>query len=412
MTPAARVQAAIELLDAILASARGQGASADTLARSFFRERRYMGSGDRRAVRDLAYRAVRRFGEVPASGRAAMAGLAREDAALAALFDGSPYGPAMLAAAEPMASGGVIPGWIEARLPALFDADEKAALLGRAALDLRFDPGRTDPVALQAQWPEIVFSDHLPLAARLPNGTAVEDSDLWQQGAIDVQDWGSQAIVAACAGVSAGLVIDLCAGAGGKTLALARMLPDARIIASDTSRDRLAAMEPRRRRAGADRIETLLLDPRREWEKLQVFAGQADIVLVDAPCSGSGTWRRNPETRWRLTPARLERLVDEQARLIALARDLVRPGGLLVYAVCSLLPEEGAGQVARGLCGQPGWHISLDTMTMGRPIGMDGVAGDGAPVKPDGSVSPHAGMLLTPHHDGTDGFFFTRACRS
>ncbi|MFN3818781.1 RsmB/NOP family class I SAM-dependent RNA methyltransferase [Blastomonas sp.] len=407
MNPSARVQAAIDLVDAILNAARGQGASADTLARNFFRDRRYMGSGDRRAVRDLAYRAVRRFGEIPDNGRAAMAGLAREDAALAVLFDGSGYGPAPLGDAEPVATGGVIPGWIESRLPGLFDAAEKHALLDRAALDLRFDPQRTDRTALSAQWPEIEFSDALPRAARLPNGTAVEDSALWQQGAIDVQDWGSQAIVAACDVPDATLVIDLCAGAGGKTLALSAMLPEARIIASDTSRDRLAAMEPRRRRAGPDSIETLLLDPRREWEKLEAFAGQADVVLVDAPCSGSGTWRRNPETRWRLTPERLDRLVAEQARLIEIAMRLVRPGGTLVYAVCSLLPDEGARQVARALYGQPGWHISLEHMNIGRLLGLDGELADAGDPAPQS-----AGILLTPHHDGTDGFFFTRAMRS
>ncbi|WP_017671851.1 RsmB/NOP family class I SAM-dependent RNA methyltransferase [Blastomonas sp. AAP53] len=408
MTPSARVQAAIDLLDAILNAARGQGASADTLARNFFRERRYMGSGDRRAVRDLAYRAVRRFGEIPASGRAAMAGLAREDAVLAAQFDGSQYGPALLGDNEPMASGGVIPSWIEALLPALFDADEKTALLDRAALDLRYDPSRTDRAALAAVWPDIEFSDVLSRAARLPNGTAIEDTPLWQQGAIDVQDWGSQAIVQACLGDhDPALVIDLCAGAGGKTLALSAMLPEARIIASDTSRDRLAAMEPRRRRAGADRIETLLLNPKREWDSLAAFEGQADIVLVDAPCSGSGTWRRNPETRWRLTPERLERLVGEQARLVEIAMRLVRPGGALVYAVCSLLPDEGPRQIARALCNQPGWHISLKDMNIGRLIGADGGLCDA----PQGAGDA-AGRLLTPHHDGTDGFFFTRACRS
>lgn len=407
MTPSARVQAAIDLLDAILNAARGQGAPADILARNFFRERRYMGSGDRRAVRDLAYRAVRRFGELPDTGRAAMVALAREDAELAALFDGSSYGPAALSAEEPAATGGIIPSWIDARLPPVIDADERLALLDRAALDIRFHPGRTDRGVLRDTWPDVEFSDAMPLAARLPNGTQIESHPLWLDGAIDVQDWGSQAIVAACAGVPAGLVIDLCAGAGGKTLALSAMLPDARIVAADISRDRLAAMEPRRRRAGRDRIEPLLLDPRREWEKLERFEGQADIVLVDAPCSGSGTWRRNPETRWRLTPQRLDRLVDEQARLLDIAKRLVKPGGLLVYAVCSLLPEEGPQQVANALCGQNGWRISLNDMNIGRQIGVDG--GDASANA--GSFQP-VGMLVTPHHDGTDGFFFTRAFRS
>jgi 16S rRNA (cytosine967-C5)-methyltransferase len=408
MTPAARVQAAIDLVDAILHAARGQGASADTLARQFFRERRYMGSGDRRAVRDLAWRAVRRFGELPANGRAALAGLAREDADLAALFDGSSYGPARLSDAEPVASGGRIPGWIERLLPALFDEAEKAALLDRAALDLRFDPARTDAQALRSVWPEIVFTDALPRAARLPGNTPVEDSAPWQQGVIDVQDWGSQAIVQACLDDTApDLVIDLCAGAGGKTLALSALMPDARIIASDTSRDRLQAMEPRRKRAGPDRIEPLLLDPKREWDKLARFEGQAGLVLVDAPCSGSGTWRRNPETRWRLTGERLARLVAEQARLIEIAKRLVRPGGALVYAVCSLLPDEGPRQAARGLCGEQGWTITSPNMTIGRLVGVDGGLLD----MPQGAGAA-AGRLLTPHHDGTDGFFFTRAHRS
>ncbi|PXW77626.1 16S rRNA (cytosine967-C5)-methyltransferase [Blastomonas natatoria] len=406
MTPAARVQAAIDLVDAILNAARGQGASADTLARNFFRERRYMGSGDRRAVRDLAWRAVRRFGELPQNGRAALAGLAREDAELAALFDGSSYGPAPLRDDEPVATGGLIPGWIEALLPPLFDDGEKAALLDRAPLDLRYDPSRTDPDALRAIWPDIAFSEALPRAARLPGNTPVEASAPWQAGAIDVQDWGSQAIVQACLGEETpGLVIDLCAGAGGKTLALSAMLPAARIIASDTSRDRLQAMEPRRRRAGPDRIEPLLLDPRREWERLAPFEVQADLVLVDAPCSGSGTWRRNPETRWRLTPERLARVAAEQARLIEIAMRLVRPGGALVYAVCSLLPDEGPRQAARGLCAGKGWTIVPLDMQIGRPIGADGRLCDAS----DKGI---AGRLLTPQHDSTDGFFFTRACRS
>lgn len=395
------------MLDAILNAARGQGAPADILARNFFRERRYMGSGDRRAVRDLAYRAVRRFGEMPDSGRAAMAALARKDAELAALFDGSSYGPAALGEDEPVATGGVIPGWIDARLPSVIDTDERLALLDRAALDIRFHPGRTDRESLRQVWPDMEFNDALPFAARLTNGTQIESHPLWLDGAIDVQDWGSQAIVAACSGASADLVIDLCAGAGGKTLALSAMLPEARIIAADISRDRLSAMEPRRRRAGRDRIEPLLLDPRREWERLEGFEAQADIVLVDAPCSGSGTWRRNPETRWRLTPERLDRLVAEQERLLEIAKRLVRPGGVLVYAVCSLLPEEGPRQVARALCGQRGWHISLEHMNIGRPVGVDGALGETG----SGSSRP-AGMLLTPHHDGTDGFFFTRAIRS
>ena len=407
MRPAARVQAAIDLLDEVIAAARDGGPAADALAAAYFRTRRYIGSGDRRAVRELAYRAIRRFGNIPQSGRAAMVGLAREDAALADLFDGSGYGPAPIGADEPGASGGAIPAWLEQRLYPQIDDGERNALLDRAELDLRFRPGRTDQAALREQWPDIVFSDALPCAARLPHGSAIEKSEAWRSGAIEVQDWGSPASVAACLNETmpgAPLVIDLCAGAGGKALALAAALgDDARIIASDISRARLNALTPRRERAGATGITPLLLNPRREMEALEPYRERADLVLVDAPCSGTGTWRRNPETRWRLTPDRLARLLAEQARLIALAAALVRPGGTLVYAVCSLLREEGQAQIERNLCGLEGWHISSINMPFGRNLSSSDVSSP-----PDRATGP-VGLLLTPQHDGTDGFFFARA---
>lgn len=407
MRPAARVQAAIDLLDEVIAAARDGGPAADAIAAAYFRSRRYIGSGDRRAVRDLAYRAIRRFGDIPESGRAAMIGLAREDDALAALFDGSGYGPAPIAPEEPAASGGTIPAWLAPRLYSLVDDAEREALLDRAELDLRFRPERIDRAALTSEWPEIAFSDALPHAARLPHGTAIEKSEAWRSGAIEVQDWGSQAIVAACVGddmPDAPLVVDLCAGAGGKALALAAALgDDAQIIASDISRARLNALTPRRERAGAVGITPLLLDPRREMEALEPYRGRADLVLVDAPCSGTGTWRRNPETRWRLTPDRLERLLSEQARLIDIAATLVRPGGTLVYAVCSLLKDEGQGQIERNLCALEGWHISPINMPFGRSLSSSDVSS-----QPDRAAGP-VGLLLTPQHDGTDGFFFARA---
>jgi 16S rRNA (cytosine967-C5)-methyltransferase len=139
------------------------------------------------------------------------------------------------------------------------------------------------------------------------------------------------------------LAVDLCAGAGGKSLALAADMggpADGRLIACDTDRGRLSRLPQRANRAGAA-VEIRLLNPGREGEALADLAGAADLVLVDAPCSGTGTWRRNPEARWRLSPERLARLTALQAHILALAAPLVRPGGHLVYAVCSLLPEEG-----------------------------------------------------------------------
>ena len=182
-------------------------------------------------------------------------------------------------------------------------------------------------------------------------------------------------------------MVDLCAGAGGKALALAAAHPSARIIACDTNKPRLMKLAPRAERAGAT-IEMRLLDQPREAEALADLQGQADLVLVDAPCSGSGTWRRNPEGRWRLTADRLDRLAALQERVLDLAAPLVRPGGTLVYAVCSLLSREGRTQGDAFLSRHSGFAPQDITMDVGR---LDGV-----------------GRLLTPGHDGTDGFFIAR----
>ncbi|MEE3155659.1 MAG: RsmB/NOP family class I SAM-dependent RNA methyltransferase, partial [Pseudomonadota bacterium] len=183
---------------------------------------------------------------------------------------------------------------------------------------------------------------------------------------------------------------DLCAGGGGKTLALAAAMDNqGRLIASDTDRGRLSRLAPRAERAGATNIETVLLDPQREMEALEPFAGQADAVLIDAPCSGTGTWRRNPEARWRLDEGELARLCAIQARLLDLAVGLVRPGGRIVYVTCSLLDEEGADQFSGFL----GRHPQLATRELALPLGR----------------AHGQGVRLSPYRDGTDGFFIACA---
>lgn len=390
MTPAARVQAAIELLDAIIASARDGGPAADTLIARYFKERRYAGSRDRRAVRDHVYDAVRRVAERPANGRAAMVGLARERTELAALFDGSAHGAEPISDDEVGAPSGVVPGWIE---PLLAQPVERDALLGRAPVDLRVNRLKADPAKVAPFYPEAASVAGLPDALRLPEGSPVEQSDPWQQGLVEVQDAGSQLISAACAAGPGMTVIDLCAGAGGKTLALAAaMAGQGTLIAADTIRSRLARLGPRAERAGVTFVETLLLDQGHETRALDSLRGRADVVLVDAPCSGTGTWRRNPEARWRLTPARLDRLVAEQARILDFAAPLLAPGGLLVYAVCALTDREGRDQVQGFLERHDGWRAEPVVAEMGRAHG--------------------GGLLLTPGHDGTDGFYFARLRRT
>nr|WP_294846240.1 RsmB/NOP family class I SAM-dependent RNA methyltransferase [uncultured Sphingomonas sp.] len=389
MTPAARVQAAIEILDEVIASARDDGPPADTIVQRYFKARRYAGSKDRRAVRELVYRAIRRAGDRPQSGRAAMVGLAHDDPALVSLFDGSVHGPAPIGTEEG-ATASLMPQWLDQQLSPLIAESERPAFLDRAPLDLRVNVARTSREAAQAALDGAQPASLSPWALRLPPDTRVDDHELFQTGLIEVQDEGSQLIALAALAENGELVLDLCAGAGGKALAIAAASPGAGIVASDTNRARLNQLPPRAERAGAV-IATRLLDGGREAEELADLAGHCDVVLVDAPCSGSGTWRRNPEGRWRLTPERLDRVVALQSRILDLAATMVKPGGRLIYATCSILQREGAGQINDFLGRHSSWAV--------QDVGFDGGRADGR------------GRLLTPAHDQTDGFFVARLGR-
>ena len=385
MTPQARVQAAIEILDLVIAAARANGAPADRIVSEWFRTRRFAGSKDRRAVRELVYLAIRACGPVPIDGRAAMLRVAQDDATVASLFDGSPHAPAPIDAGEDAAEGGVAPAWLEAALAESGIAGADAlALLERAPLDLRINTLKADPATLELPLPgEPAPARH---SLRFPYGTQVEAWDAYTCGQIEVQDAGSQLVCSVLAVQPGALVIDLCAGAGGKTLGLAAAMANrGRLIACDVDRPRLSKLEPRAARAGVTIAETRLLDPNREAAALADLMGQADAVLVDAPCSGTGTWRRNPEARWRLTPDQLARYVAIQSRLLDLAAGLVRPGGRLGFVTCSLLDAEGAAQAAGFLARHPEWQAETLDLGAGEARGP--------------------GFRLSPARDGTDGFF-------
>lgn len=385
MTPGARVQAAIEILDLVIAAARAQGAPADRIIADWFRTRRFAGSKDRRAVRDLVYAAIRACGPVPASGRAAMLRLAQADASLAALFDGQGHAPAAIRADEQPAEAGIAPHWLEVALAQSGVAGAAAAaLLDRAPLDLRVNTLKSDRTMLDL--PAAAAPTIAPQGLRLPHGTNVESWQAYAAGQIEVQDSGSQLACAALAAQPGELVVDLCAGAGGKSLALAAdMANRGRLIACDVDRARLSRLEPRAARAGVSIIEARLLDSGREGAALADLAGSVDAVLVDAPCSGTGTWRRNPEARWRLTPDQLARYGAIQARLLDLAAGVLRPGGRLGFVTCSLLDAEGAGQAQAFLDRHPGWQVVPLALGAGERRGP--------------------GLRLSPHGDGTDGFF-------
>jgi len=389
MTPAARLQAAIEILDEVIGSAREDGAPADTIVTRYFKHRRYAGSKDRRAVRELVFRAIRRTAERPQSGRSAVVGLAEEQPDLLGLF-GQPRGPEPQETGEDAARSSFVPAWLEPELSPLVTSDEWPALLERAPLDLRVNVARASRAELLPDFSDGQPTPLSPWGIRLPSDSRIDDHRAYEQGLVEVQDEGSQLIAHACEPKAGERLLDLCAGAGGKSLALAAAAPSADLLATDSNRARLSKLPQRAERAGAV-VETRLLSPPHELDELADWRNKADLVLVDAPCSGSGTWRRNPEGRWRLTAERLERLTATQERLLDNAAELVRPGGRIVYAGCSLLSREGARQIERFLRRHSSW-ISEDTPIAGGRL-------DGA------------GRLLTPGHDHTDGFFVARLGR-
>jgi 16S rRNA (cytosine967-C5)-methyltransferase len=400
MTPAARAQAAIECLDAIIAAARTGGAAADTIIQRYFGTRRYAGSKDRRAVRDLVYDVIRSIGVPPDSGRAALIGHARAIAPeLLDLFTGSAdapgHAPLALVAGEAEAVPSLAPRWQLDALRQRFGRDAPKAvraLLGRAPLDLRVNTLLASRDDMLLEMPECQPLHWAPAGLRAPSGLNIEALPAFRTGKIEVQDEGSQLAALVVDARAGAVVVDLCAGAGGKTLALAASMANTgRLIASDTDRGRLSAMPQRLERAGVTIVETRLLNPRREAEALTDLMGCADQVLIDAPCSGTGTWRRNPEARWRLTKAGLAKLMAEQDRLLHVGAQLVRPGGTLTYVVCSLLPAEAEERVAAFLAKAP--DFVADAFAI--------------PTQP----APVTSTFLSPGVEGCDGFFIARVKR-
>ena len=395
MIPAARVQAAIEVLDLVIEAAKVEGAPADRILGDYFRARRYAGSKDRRAVRELVYSVIRALGPVPGNGRDSMLAFGRADPAnrhVLDLFDGSPHGPAPIEAGAIEAKPGLAPDWLVAALARSGISDDAAeALMGRAPLDVRVNTLKAERATLDL--PE--EGEHLtaPQALRFPAGVRVEEWEAYREGRVEIQDHGSQLACLAAAAQPGETVIDLCAGAGGKTLALAAAMENSgRLIACDTDKRRLGNLAPRAERAGAGMIETRLLDPGREIDALGDVAGAANLVLVDAPCSGTGTWRRKPEAKWRLTPRALEQYAALQDRLLDIAAKLVRPGGRIVFVTCSLLDEEGAKRIDQCLARHDGFEACSVNLPLGSPRGK--------------------GWRLDPYHHDTDGFFVANCKRS
>ena len=417
MTPGARLAAAIEVLDAI----GRERAAADQVLKAWGRAHRFAGSKDRRAVAGHVYDALRARAATTwrmkaDDGRALMLG-ALSPEAVAEGFNGEGHAPppptadeaSRLAAApgEPpewVRAG--VPDWIGNKLKARFGEDwleEAQALAGvRAPVDLRVNALRGDvDAALRLLATDGVEPERTPWSQhglRLPAAYSrdVQATRAWLTGWVEVQDEASQIAVALADPQAGALVVDYGAGGGGKTLALAAALAGTgRLVALDVDSKRLAALTPRLERSGAR------ADVRRigtDGEGAFDLVDRADLVFVDAPCTGSGTWRRHPEALWRLAPETLERLAAVQPRMLATAARLVRPGGRLAYATCSIFAEENEAVADGFLARHPAFApASLSAASPGLTARgrerLIALAGSG-----------HA-VQMTPHRTGTDGFF-------
>ena len=331
-----------------------------------------------------------------------------EQAALAPLVGHTLDHPAM-----PDAVRLEVPDWVLPRLIARFGPSlgaELGALLEPAPLDMRANLLKATReearAALAAEGFEASPTPLSPWGLRLPGRRPITAGAAFQSGLVEIQDEGSQ-LVALLTDARPGMrVADLCAGAGGKSLALAVTMGNrGHIAACDVSAPRLDAAVRRFRRAGAHNIERHLLGPGDKW--LKRHAGDFDRVLVDAPCTGTGTWRRNPDARGRLTETDLAELLVRQADLLDDAAPLVRKGGRLVYATCSLFPEENEGQVYAFLARHAGFKLVPLARAWPRRAPPEDAPHGTTPVAPP-DPTPFGGgemLVLTPRQHGTDGFF-------
>lgn len=431
MRQGARLQAAIILLEKILASS----SPADTIVTGYFRQCRYMGSGDRRDISQTVYQILRRYEELvwylqgipankPGWERLLVLTYVHKIQNLSIQeiqdlcqkkgnddrFDAAPLSTLehmvlkdmgrLKPEAMPLATRLNIPTWVIPYLEKTFGNQlEEAvhALNQPAPLDLRVNTLKTTREAvlmhLQAEGFEASPTPWSPLGIRLMERRPLSGHDLWKQGDIEVQDEGSQLLALLADAKSGMAVVDFCAGAGGKTLAMAAAMENrGRIVATDVAGWRLDRSRERLRRAGVNNVEFRSLEEEATGKWLKRQAGRFDRVLVDAPCSGSGTWRRNPDLKRRFCEQDLKELVVKQQQILARAAPLVKEGGRLIYATCSLFGEENTSQINLFLETHPDFYLM--------PIGeiWTSVLATSCPIMGDT-------LQLTPHLHGVDGFF-------
>ncbi len=423
MRPGARLKAAAEVLEDILTRHR----PAATALADWGKAHRFAGSGDRSAIGTLVYDALRRKSSIAAqmgadTPRALALGAAprayRMTAAeVAAAADGSEHALSPLSAEEtarlggglvadaPAAVAGDIPDWLMLSFERAFGAaaaEEGAGLSARAPVDLRVNTLKAtrEKVLKALERHGAVPTPLSPQGVRIPapegaaRSPALEAETAHGKGWFEVQDEGSQVAALLAGAAPRQQVLDLCAGAGGKTLALAAgMQNTGQIYAYDADKRQLRPIFERLKRAGARNVQVMEAG---DEAALLALGPRFDLVLIDAPCTGSGTWRRKPDSKWRLKPANIPERQAEQRGVLALGARLVKPGGALVYVTCSVLPEENGGQVAAFLAEHPEFALEPYREAWRARFGVD------APPSADGREDT---LQLTPLRHGTDGFF-------
>jgi 16S rRNA (cytosine967-C5)-methyltransferase len=421
MRAAGRLSAAIEVLTEILDRHRPASEALGDWGKSH----RFAGSGDRAAIGNLVYDALRRKAsaaarmgsDAPRAIALATAGAAWDISAdeVVALADGSEHATAALTDAERRALTGLlsadhsedvladVPAWAWPAFVRTFGAEAVSAgraMAERAPADLRVNTLKATVErverALKTFAPERARLSPTGLRVPAPKGAGRTPNLLveaaFQAGWFEIQDEGSQmAARLAATHPNGGQALDLCAGGGGKSLALAALKENrGQIYAFDTDKHRLAPIYQRLKRSGARNVQVRA--PRAS--ALEDLRGKLDLVLVDAPCSGSGTWRRRPDAKWRLSPESVRRRLAEQRAILDDATGFVRPGGALVYVTCSVLPEENGDQIDALLGRSPPFA----------PIDLAPLWAQVSPAPPPAGLA--AGRLqLSPHRDQTDGFF-------
>jgi 16S rRNA (cytosine967-C5)-methyltransferase len=426
MTPGARLSAAIE----VLADIEGRRRPAADALKDWGLAHRFAGSGDRAAIGGLVFDALRRRSSAAylmgaSTPRAILFGALRLERgmsvdSIARLADGVRHAPpppdhaeadALAAAAlrddAPAHVRGDYPEWLDPYLAAVFGeerAEEGAALSRRAPVDLRVNTLKADRDAALAALAHLgaMPTPWSPVGLRIALSADAKSPPLhaepsYMDGLIEIQDEGSQ-LAALLSGVRSGeTVVDLCAGGGGKTLALAALVANSgRIVATDTDIRRLAPIHARIARAGVRNVE--VRTPRGDAELLDDLSGAADLVLIDAPCTGVGAWRRNPDAKWRVRPGALEQRIKAQDTALDRAARLARPGGRIAYVTCSLLDEENGARV-RDFTGRHRDFAVVPAAEVAGALGAERVQFLAA-IK----VSAE-GLLMTPRRTGTDGFF-------